>query len=114
MYTKQKLQVRWGNAMSQQFIVCNGVNQGGVLSPILFAVYIDGLLGRLKESGIGCYMRNSYAGGMGYSDDIKLLCPTLNGMQHMVDMCIDYTDEYNIKFNGSKSHMLLFKGRQTV
>ncbi len=56
MYTKQTLQVRWRNAMSQQFTLCNGVKQGGILSPILFAVYIDGLLGRLNESGIGCYM----------------------------------------------------------
>ncbi len=80
MYTKQKLQVRWGNAMSQQFTICNGVKQGGVLSPILFAVYIDGLLARLKESGIGCYMGNSYVGGLGYADDIKLLCQSLNGM----------------------------------
>ncbi len=62
MYTKQKVQVRWGNAMSQQFTVCNEVKQGGVLLPILFAVYIDGLLGRLKQSGIGCYMGNSYVG----------------------------------------------------
>ncbi len=50
MYTKQKLQVRWGNAMSQQFTVCNAVKLGVVLSPILFAVYIDGLLCRLKEN----------------------------------------------------------------
>ncbi len=62
MYTKQKLQVRWGNAMSHQFTVCNGVKQGGVLSLILFVVYIDGLFGRLKESGIGCYMGDSYIG----------------------------------------------------
>ncbi len=33
-------------------------------------------------------------------------------MQQMVDMCVDYADEYNIKFNDSKSCMLLFKGRQ--
>ncbi len=98
--------------MSQQFTVCNGVKQVGVLLHILFAVYIDGLLGRLKESGIGCYMGNSYIGGMGYADDIKLLCPSLKGMQKMVDMCVDYADEYNIKFNGSKSCMLLFKGTQ--
>ncbi len=60
IYVKQKLQVRWGNAMLQQFTVCNGVKQVGVLSPILFAAFIDGLLGRLKESGIGCHMGNSY------------------------------------------------------
>ncbi len=83
-----------------------------VFSPILFAVYIDGLLGSLKESWIGCYMGNNYVGGMGYADDIKLLWPSLNGMQQMVDMCADYADEFNIKFDDSKSWMLLFKGRQ--
>ncbi len=36
----------------------------------------------------------------------------MNGIQQMVDMCVDYADEYNIKFKGSKSRMLLFKGRQ--
>ncbi len=46
-------------------------------------------------------MSNSYVGGMYYADDIKLLCPSLNGMQQMFDMCVDYADEYNIKFNGS-------------
>ncbi len=56
-------------------------------------------------------MGNSYVRVMGYAGDIKLLCPSLNGMQQMVDMCVDYADEYNIKFNGSKSCMLLFKGR---
>ncbi len=27
-------------------------------------------------------------------------------------MFVEYADKYNIKFNCSKSHMLLFKGRQ--
>ncbi len=48
---------------------------------------------------------------MGYAD-IKLLCLSLNVMQQMVDKCVDYADKYNIKFNGSKSCMLLFKGRE--
>ncbi len=59
-------------------------------------MYIDGLLARLKESEIRCYMGNSYVGGMGYADDIKLICLSLNGIQQMVDMCVEYADEYNI------------------
>ncbi len=30
----------------------------------------------------------------------------------MYNICENYAEEYNIKFNGSKSHLLLFKGRQ--
>ena len=40
IYTKQKLQVRQGCSISSQFTACNGVEQGAVLSPILFSVYI--------------------------------------------------------------------------
>ncbi len=47
MYTNQKLQVKWGGQLSSQFGVLNGTKQGGVLSPILFAIYIDGMLERL-------------------------------------------------------------------
>ena len=58
MYTHQSLRVKWGSrpTLSKQFSVINGVKQGGVLSPIVFAVYTDGLLERLKNTGVGCHM----------------------------------------------------------
>ncbi len=44
MYTHQKLQVWWGEHIGNMVSVSNGVKQGGVLSPTLFSVYLDGLL----------------------------------------------------------------------
>ena len=38
VYTNQTLRVKWGSVMSESFTVMNGVKQGGVLSPVLFAV----------------------------------------------------------------------------
>ncbi len=38
------------------FKVQNGVRQGGVLSPISFAVYMDGLFVCLTASDIGCHI----------------------------------------------------------
>ena len=54
MYTNQHLKVLWNNTASRYFNTKNGVKQGGVLSPILFTVYIDELLLRLQSSGYGC------------------------------------------------------------
>ena len=56
MYTNQALRVKWGSVMSESFTVMNEVKQGGVLSPVLFAVYTDGLLLRLQESRNSCHM----------------------------------------------------------
>ena len=40
----------------------NVVRQGSVLSPFLFAVYLDGLLVELSKSGVGCHWGSSFAG----------------------------------------------------
>ncbi len=49
MYTNQKPQVKWGTHTSPMFEVTNGVKQGGVMSPILYAVYVDGLFHKFVE-----------------------------------------------------------------
>ena len=37
-YTHQKMCVRWGNSISPDFFVGNGVKQGGIISSILFNI----------------------------------------------------------------------------
>ena len=108
MYTKQKLQVKWNNHLTQKFDVTNGVRQGGVLSPLLFSVYVDDLLEKLKNNGIGCHIGHHFVGALGYADDIILLCPSVTGLNKMISICVEYADEHNILFNGKKSKYLVF------
>ena len=55
-YRSQKMRVQWSpGCLSNSFNISNGVCQGGILSPFLFAVYLDGLLDELSASGVGCY-----------------------------------------------------------
>ena len=53
-YRSQMLKVHWDKSLSVPFHLSNGVRQGGVLCPVLFSVYLDGLLQKLADSGIGC------------------------------------------------------------
>ncbi len=62
MYLNQKLRVRWHSSHSQYVNVSNGVKQGGVISQILFCIYMDGFLNELANSGVGCYMGGVFAG----------------------------------------------------
>ena len=110
MYTKQKLKVKWSQFVSETFVVSNGVKQGGVLSPVLFSVYIDDLLLKLKRSGLGCRIGNSYAGCLSYADDLTLIAPTKKALQNMIYMCEEYARDFDVTFNGSKSVFMVFKG----
>ena len=48
-YGNQQMLVKWGNTYSEPFHVTNGVRQGGVLSPYLYALYLDELESETNE-----------------------------------------------------------------
>jgi len=64
--------------------VCNGVKQGGVLSPVLFCVYIDELLTSLHRAGIGCHIGYMFVGALAYADDLIFLCCEEYALEHDV------------------------------
>ena len=54
MYISRKMQLRFSNILSSQFTyIGKVVKQGGVLSPILFTVYLESLIKALKQRNIG-------------------------------------------------------------
>ena len=90
------MQVRWGSCLSDSFLVSNGVRQGSILSPHLFAVYLDGLLIDLSESGVGCHWGCSFAGAFGYADDIVLLAPCASSLRKMLEICSSFAMSHNL------------------
>ena len=78
-------------------------SKGGVLSAILFTLYLDKLLIRLKNSNIGCSINGCYTGALSYADDITLSCPSIRGLNRMLEICNTFAAEHNLIFNTKKS-----------
>ena len=62
----------------------------------------------MKQRNIGCKIGNKFLGVFDYADDLTLLCPTLSGLQEMLNVCEDFAKDYNILFNASKSKLMYF------
>ena len=82
------------------------MKQGGVLSPILFSVYINSLLD--KHSRAGCYIGHIFMGAFGYADDIILLAPCKKSLCVLLDICKQFSLEFQVNFNSSKIKLIDF------
>lgn len=68
--------VGWRDESSEQLMLLNGVKQGGVLSPLLFPMYLDPLLERRHQTKYGCRIGNLSASAFAYTDDMVIISPT--------------------------------------
>ena len=85
----------------------DGVKQGGVLSPILYLLYTDGLLAKqpkLSNSGVSFF----FVGALAYADDLVLLAPTPTAKRKLLSICNEHAKYYStgITFNAKKCKWL--------
>ena len=52
--------VKWRHCLSKLVQLVTGVRQGGVLSRVLFAVYVNDIITNLECSGYGCQVAGKY------------------------------------------------------
>ena len=108
-YSLQRMHIRWGNTFSTSFCVSNGVKQGGIISPVLFNVYMDDLSCALNRSNIGGRIGGEIVNHLSYADDLCLICLSSAGMQKLLNVCSNYATEHSLSYNANKSYSLCFK-----
>ena len=106
--TNQQLCVRWNGIYSELFSACNGVRQGGILSPYLFNIYINEISLVLNKQDIGCTFQNCQINHLLYADDLVLISPSSKGLQKLISCCTHVGNNLNIIFNDSKTVCMTF------
>ena len=71
-------------------------------------MYIDKLLLDLKKSGYGCHIGDTFTGVLSYADDITLICPSLRGINGMLQICAKFAETFSLTFNCKKSMCIKF------
>ena len=87
--------VKWKNGWSEIFSIHFGVRQGSVLSPFLFAVYLDDL-SRLCDLDTSSHI-------ILYADDILLIAPSLSKLECVLHACERELTRLDMVINCKKS-----------
>jgi len=64
-----------------------GVRQGGVLSPCLFALFIDDVIEYVHSQNVGCMYNLVKVSIILYADDVLLLSPSVQSLQQLLSAC---------------------------
>ena len=104
--------------MATAHVQCNGINSqvfrieqgvGRVLSAWLFSLFINDLICELLSTNSGLLVGPINIPAILLADDTTLLSSTVNGMQKLLDIVNNYAQKWRLKYNASKSSVLVFK-----
>ncbi len=113
LYTGDSFQVLLdGQASSRAFQVNAGVHEGSPLSPLLFILFIAGLVRHLRANG-GDRFGFRLSDGTSlccllYADDVLLLAITREGLQRLLDITCSFFESLGLSINPLKSDVVIF------
>ena len=85
-----------------------------MLSPYLFALYIDSVVDVIKSYGLGCYIKAVCVSVFLYADDILLLAPSLSCLEQLMHICELELEWLDLTINAKKSSCIRIGSRFNV
>ena len=80
-----------------------GTKQGGLTPPMLFNIFYIDLMHALQASECGARLGKKNFNNLCYADDILLCSLTVTGLQSLIDLCVKYVSNYDLRFNPAKT-----------
>ena len=108
MFRRVRRRILVNQSFTEDFDVDVGVPQGSVLSPFLYAVFIDGLHGALRRAGLGVEVYGRLVPLLLYADDIVLLAKDSAELKRMLLVAAAYARTWRFSFNAKKCGIVAF------
>ena len=87
--------------------------QGGILSPnFIQLVCVNELSMQLRACNTGRMTGEMLVNHLMYADDLVIMSPSSAGLQQLHNICTEYGLKYDIKYNDSKSAVLICRTKQ--
>ena len=111
MYSKVKSFVKVNNLLSECFESKVGLKQGEVISPLLFALFVDDLELYLQGKSCGLNFGDIQILLLLFADDMVLLSDDPSDLQNSLNALCNYCNKWGLEVNAEKSKIVVFRKR---
>ena len=114
MYSGLTSKVKWAGGVSDSFALCQGVRQGGILSPFLYKSYLNRCLMELKHNRLGLCIGKIYCGCPTCADDLAVLSDCQNELQFMANVIKRHAKTDRVTIHPVKTKAVLLHKHKSV
>lgn len=109
LYSSPVACIQLNNLRTGWFPTPFGVKQGDLLSPSLFALYINDLAQEIKRANFGIPIDDINLSILLYADDIVLMAENEFNLQKMLDIMGSWCRKWRISINNEKTQIVHFR-----
>ena len=106
-YHGVSVRVRVNDVLSSSFVTKVGVRQGDTLSPLLFNIFINGIVQKVKEDGDGGELGDFKIPVLLFADDMVLIADRKDKLERMVEKVRQYCKEWRLEVNVNKTKVMV-------
>ena len=107
MYVDTKARYRLGNIETDWVKSERGVRQGCILSLILFSMYIEELVVRLRRKNARVRVGRDKVCMLLYADDVVVMSESAYELQSLLDVVDEYGRDFGVNFSCEKSKVMI-------
>lgn len=108
MYAKMRSCVLVNGTRTSSFPIQRGTAQGCTLSPLLFNIFVDGLLAAVEQAGFGVATQTLRLGGLMFADDFAGVETSPARLQQLIDLVHAYLRKWGLAANIAKSAVVVY------